>query len=138
MHFQSIDWKKGIILGVIAGVIWGWLAMAVNAATGAFEFENRLLHNLISFAAGGAVFGIVVNGFLSLLYGWLPFRNIFFKAVFLSAILWLVLRVGGALLSSIEPDRYHLITAQTMQGFILAVMMGGILGLLWKIRRIEA
>ena len=138
MQFQAIDWKRGIMLGAMAGVIWGWVAMAVNVATGAFEFENTLLHNLIVFAAGGAIFGIVVSGFLSLLKERLPFKNIFLKATLLSSVLWIMLKVGGTLLSSVEPERYHPITAQSIQGFVLAIIMGGLLGFLWKIKSKEA
>ena len=138
MQFQAIDWKRGIMLGAMAGGIWGWVAMAVNVATGAFEFENTLLHNLIVFAAGGAIFGIVVSGFLSLLKERLPFKNIFLKATLLSSVLWIMLKVGGSLLSSVEPERYHPITAQSIQGFVLAIIMGGLLGFLWKIKSKEA
>ena len=138
MQFQSIDWKRGIMLGAVAGIIWGWVAMAVNAVSGAFAFENSLMHNLISFAVGGAVFGIVVNGFLGLLQRLLPFKSILLNAVLLSVVFWLMLRIGGAMLSSVEPDRYHIITAQSIQGFVLAIIMGFILGTLWKINRKEA
>ncbi len=138
MQFQSIDWKRGIMLGAVAGIIWGWLAMAVNAVSGAFAFENSLMHNLISFAIGGAVFGIVVNGFLGLLQRLLPFKSILLNAILLSIVFWLMLRIGGAMLSSVEPDRYHIITAQSIQGFVLAIIMGFILGTLWKINRKEA
>jgi len=138
MQFQSIDWKRGIMLGAVAGIIWGWVAMAVNAVSGAFAFENSLMHNLISFAVGGAVFGIVVNGFLGLLQRLLPFKSILLNAILLSIVFWLMLRIGGAMLSSVEPDRYHIITAQSIQGFVLAIIMGFILGTLWKINRKEA
>src|SRR3972149_8033038 len=83
MQFQSIDWKRGITLGVLAGIVWGWVATAVNAVRGAFAFENSLMHNLISFAIGGAVFCIVVNRFLGLLQRLLPFKSILFNAVLL-------------------------------------------------------
>jgi len=138
MQFQSIDWKRGIMLGAVAGIIWGWVAMAVNVVSGAFAFENSLMHNLISFAIGGAVFGIVVNGFLGLLQRLLPFKSILLNAVLLSIVFWLMLRIGGAMLSSVEPDRYHIITAQSIQGFVLAIIMGFILGTLWKVNRKEA
>lgn len=138
METQSIDWKKAIILGAIAGVIWGWISLGVDAASGAFQLENTLFHNLIVFAVGGAVFGIIVSGFLSLLNERLPFKNIFLKAVLLSSVLWIMLKIGGTLLSSIEPDRYHLVTAQSIQGFILAIIMGCILGTLWKINKRRA
>ncbi|MBI5327808.1 MAG: hypothetical protein HZB80_05895 [Deltaproteobacteria bacterium] len=135
MEIQSIDWKKSITLGAISGMIWGWVAMAINALSGAFQFESSVLQNLINFAAGGAVFGIVVNGFLTILQRWLPFQNIVANAVLLSTILWLLIRIGGMFLSSIEPERYHLITAQSIQGFVMAIVMGCILGILWKINK---
>ena len=138
MQFQAIDWKKGIILGAVAGIAWGWIAMTVNAISGAFPFESSLVHNLTIFAMGGAIFGIIVSGFLSLLKEWLPFRNIFLKTILLSTALWLILRIGGIILSSINPDRYHPNMPQTIQGFILAVIMGGLLGFLWKIKSKEA
>lgn len=137
MDFQSIDWKRGIMLGAIAGVIWGWIAMLVNAISGAFQFENSVVQNLVNFAAGGAVFGIVVSGFLNLLRERLPFKNIFLKTIFISTVLWVILRIGGMLLSSIEPERFHFVTAQSVQGFVLAVIMGCILGVLWKIKSKE-
>lgn len=135
MSMEHVDLKKGIMLGALAGIIWGWIALSVNAVTGAFQFENTLLHLLIIFAAGGAIFGIIVSGFLSLLKERLPFQNILLKAVVVSLGLWIILRGGGAILSSIVPDRYHPETAQTIQGFILALIMGCILGALWKINR---
>ena len=138
MQHQSIDWKKGIMFGAIAGIVWGWIALAVNAVSGAFPFENTLLHLLISFAVGGAIFGIVVSGFLSLLKERLPFKNIFLKAVLISSVLWIMLKAGGTLLSLIEEERNHPVTAQSFQGFILAIIMGCILGLLWKIKGKEA
>lgn len=137
MNFQSIDWGKGIILGAIAGIVWGWIAMAVNAMSGAFPFENSVVQNLSNFAVGGAIFGIIVSGFLNLLQEWLPFKSVMLKAVLLSTILWLILRIGGAVLASVNPDRYHPDIPQTVQGFILAIMMGGLLGFLLKIKSKE-
>ena len=63
VSMEHVDLKKGIMLGALAGIIWGWIALSVNAVTGAFQFENTLLHLLIIFAAGGAIFGIIVSGF---------------------------------------------------------------------------
>lgn len=132
MQSESADWKRVIVTGIIAGVTWGWISLAVDAISGAFPIEERLLHNLITFAVGGALIGVVAGAFLNLLQDRLPFKSIFFKAVFISTALWVILRIGGTLLSSVEPHRYHFITAQTVQGFILSVLMGCILGLLWR------
>ena len=138
MEFRFIDWKRSIILGVIAGVTWGWIAIVINTISGAFPFEATLLQRLVIFAAGGAIFGIVVNGFLSLLHPLLPFKRTYSKAVFLSVCLWLILRLGGAVLSMVDGERYHQVNSQTIQGLVLAVMMGGLLGLLSKINKKEA
>ncbi|MEK9149331.1 MAG: hypothetical protein AAB267_04720 [Candidatus Desantisbacteria bacterium] len=137
MEFRFIDWKRSIMLGVIAGITWGWVAIVINTISGAFPFETTLLQRLVTFSVGGAIFGIVVSGFLSLLHSWLPFKRAYSKAVFISVCLWLILRLGGAVLSMVDGERYHLVNSQTIQGFILATMMGGFLGLLSKINKKE-
>lgn len=134
----SVDWGKGIMLGMLVGIIWGWIAMAVNAITGAFPFENSLLYNLATFATGGAVFGIVASGFLGLLEGWLPLKGNVFKAIYIALSLWVILFIGGYLLATIKPERYTFEVHQGIQGFILVVVFGILLGLLWKIGRKEA
>jgi hypothetical protein len=106
--------------------------MAVNTITGAFPPGEGLLFNLTTFAIGGAVFGIVVGGFLVIARDMLPFRSLLPKAVMVSVCLWVVLRIGGTLLSGIAPWRYHTVLTQTVQGFFLAILMGLLLGVLWK------
>lgn len=125
-------WKKGIGSGILAGIAWGWLAVAFNTISGVFPFENSLLYNLVTASIGGAIYGIVVGCFLTLTYSWLPFKGSFQKAVFLTTCIWLILRSGGALLSLVNPDRFHPVMLETLQGFVLAVIMGCILGGLWK------
>lgn len=126
------QWKRAIITGILAGVIWGWFALIVNAVSGAFSLEERLIHNLITFATGGALLGLVAGVFLNLLHGRLPFKNIFLKAMFISTALWVILRIAGALLSYGRPHRYHPVAAQTFQGLILSVLLGCIIGFLWS------
>lgn len=138
MQYQSIDWKKGVVLGAVAGVVWGWIAIAVNAITGAFPFEDSLLHNLATFAIGGAVFGIVTGGFLILLEGWFPLRGNLLKAVFISISLWIILFMGGYGLAVVRPERYVFELQQGVQGLILAGVFGVLLGLLWKVKGKEA
>ncbi|MBI5192457.1 MAG: hypothetical protein HZA08_03315 [Nitrospirae bacterium] len=132
MHSESVDLRRGIITGILAGGTWGWVALIVNAVSGAFPYEGGLLHNLITFTLGGAVLGVVAGAFLNLLQAWLPFKNIISSAVFISSSLWVILRVGGTFLSSACPARYHLVTAQTVQGLMLSVMLGLMLGLFWR------
>lgn len=122
---------RKIFLIVAAGFIWGCIAMTVNSISGAFIFESGFPHNLATFTIGGIVFGFVVAGFLSILRTRLPFKRALPKAVLVSASIWVLLRAGGAVLSNMEPERYHMITPQTIQGFSLAVILGAILGILW-------
>lgn len=124
--------KGSIVAGVGAGAVWGWAAMGVNAVSGVFPFEGSFAHNLATFTLAGALFGVVVAASLALFGAYLPFKRALPKAVFLSALLWLLLRVAGAALSHMEPDRYHVLTPETVQGLALAVVLGGILGLFWK------
>lgn len=128
---MEMGWVRSIFTGAIAGVVWGWIAMAINSATGIFPFEGSFAHDLVTFSIGGAVFGVVVSGFLKTAGEYMPFKGAFAKAVFTSTLLWLLLRVGGAALSSMEPSRYHVLTPQTLQGLGLAVVFGALLGMFW-------
>ena len=122
--------KEHLKSGVIAGVIWGWLAYLTNAVTGVFPFEGSFAQDIVSFSFGGAVFGVATGASLSLLGGILPFRNIVARAVLASAFIWIVLRFAGDLLSMMEPHRYHILTVETVQGLALSAALGAILGLL--------
>ncbi|MBI5892680.1 MAG: hypothetical protein HZB79_03335 [Deltaproteobacteria bacterium] len=132
MQSQSIDLRKTIFLGSLTGIVWGWLAMAVNTVTGAFTFENGLLHNLVTFAIGGAVFGIVASGFLSLMQRWLPFKSNLTKAVYIAVSLWIILFIGGYGLATAKPDRFVFEYHQGIQGLALALVLGTMLGYFWK------
>ena len=129
---NSSELKEALWMGVIAGVLWGWTALGVDYITGAFRIESTIAHNLAAFTIGGALLGVVAGGLLSLVGGLLPFKSMLIKAVAVSLGLWLLLRLGGALLSGMDHHRYHQEVSQTVQGFILAAVMGIILGLLWK------
>ncbi|MEK7313853.1 MAG: hypothetical protein AAB065_05190 [Deltaproteobacteria bacterium] len=126
------NWKRDLGSGVIAGIIWGWIAMAVVAMTMG-GLENGMLRNLVSFSVGGAVFGIAAGGLLTLTHDWLPFKSSFGKAVLLTTFMWLALRVGGLLLSSIDSFRYHAASMETVRGLMLAVLMGCVLGTLRRV-----
>ncbi|MEK6591075.1 MAG: hypothetical protein AABZ11_10400 [Nitrospinota bacterium] len=128
-----MNWKRGIGSGMAAGIVWGFAAMAVNAITGVFPVEHDLLHNITAFTTGGAIFGIVTGGLLTLIHDRLPFRTFVSNAVLITTFIWLILRIGGFLLSSVNPMRYHAELPATIQGFTLAVLMGGILGIVCQI-----
>jgi hypothetical protein len=132
MDLTGIDWKRGIVAGLLAGILWGWLAMAVNTVTGVFVSEKALLINILAFSTGGAVYGVVAGGLLAATHKILPFKSLLLKAVVVSVGLWLVLRIGGAVLSGASPWRYHQELMATLQGFFLSLVMGTLLGILWK------
>ncbi len=126
------SWNDSIITGALTGIIWGLVAMAANSVTGIFPFEASFAHNIIAFTFGGVVFGVVCAGFLNAAGRVLPFKGVLPKAVLVCAGLWVVLRLGGVMLSTMEPQRYHVVTPQTIQGFTLALILGTLLGILWK------
>lgn len=121
-----------VTAGAISGIIWGWLALAVNSFTGIFPLETGLLGALASFTIGGAVFGVVSAGFLFVSARMIPFRSVVFKAIAVSTSIWIVLRIGGAALSGMEPGRYHFNMPEALQGLFLAVLLGAVLGVVWK------
>lgn len=121
-----------VVKGALAGVLWGWLAMVINSFSGVFEFEGSFTHDLATFSLAGAVFGFVVSGLLYMAGRYLPFKKALPKAVFVSLLVWLMLRAGGAVLSSMEPSRYHVLTPETFQGLFLAAVLGAILGVFRK------
>lgn len=122
--------KEHLKKGLAAGVIWGWLAYLTNAVTGVFPFEGSFAQDIVSFSFGGAVFGVATGALLAVSKGVIPFKGMVARAVFASAVLWIVLRIAGDVLSMMEPHRYHLLTAETVQGLALSVALGAILGLL--------
>jgi hypothetical protein len=124
--------KEALWMGVIAGVLWGWTALGVDYITGIFPIESSIAHNLASFTIGGALLGVVAGGLLALVGGYLPFKGTLIKAVSVTLGLWLLLRLGGMFLSGMDHHRYHQEVSQTIQGFVLAAVMGIFLGLLWK------
>ncbi len=127
-------WKRGIGSGVVAGIVWGLLAMIIHAFTGISPVEQSIHYNIFSFTTGGVIFGIVSGGILSLIHDRLPFKTSFGKAVLLTSLIWLILHVGGFLLSLINSWRYHYSSREAVQGLILFVLLGGILGAVWQIR----
>ena len=129
--------KSRIYSSAAAGFVWGLVAMALNSFTSVFAFEGGLAHNLISFTIGGVLFGLVSGGALYLLDGLLPLKGYFIKALVVTTALWLLLRGAGVLLSAMEPRRYNVIGAETLQGLVLAVALGAILGFVWTIMPLE-
>jgi len=126
--------KEHLKAGIAAGVLWGWVSYLTNAITGVFPFEGSFAQGLVSFSFGGAVFGVATGALLAVSKGIIPFKGIVARAVFASAVLWIILRITGDVLSMMEPHRYHLLTAETLQGLSLSLALGVILGLLVRKR----
>ena len=132
MNLTDIEWRKGIALGLISGVLCGWLLMALNELTGVFVLEASLTLNVVAFGVGGGLFGVVAGGVTALLEKNLPFKGALLKGILVSTGLWIVLRLGGFMLSFNEPARFHADSGQTIQGFVFAVILGAVLGSLWN------
>lgn len=118
--------------GVLAGVVWGWIAMALNSLTGAFPYEASLASNLASFSFAGAIFGVMASGFLFAFGRFMPFKGVLPKAVITSGGLWVFLWGFSMILAFLDSGRYHFAASQAMQGLALSLLMGAILSLLVK------
>ena len=129
----SPDWKRYMIISGLAGALWGVFSFGVNALTGIFRLEHGLAYNLIVFAVAGGVFGIVSGGFFLATKGFLPFNRPFPKAVMVSTGLWLALRLSWALLTGMESERYHVVTAETLQGRMLSLTLDSFIGLSFEL-----
>ncbi len=130
--------RDGLIAGLTGGTLWGMFAMAVNAMTGIFPFEHPFFYNLIMFATGGALFGIVTGALLVACRAVLPTDSTILRATIVSLFLWMVLRGGGLVLSYMNPYRYHAVFVEALQGLVLSVFLGVIVGMAvrFKERRI--
>lgn len=106
--------------------------MALGKITGVAAFENGFALNVIAFAVGGGLFGVIVGGFMTLLEERLPFGGAPLRGFLISTSFWLILRLGGQLHSINNPRRYHSDINQTVAGFLFAVVLGLVLGFLWK------
>ncbi|MEE8574247.1 MAG: hypothetical protein V3T30_02445 [Thermodesulfobacteriota bacterium] len=126
MQSFNVDLKKGIWMGLASGIVWGLSSMGINALTGAVHFESTVFHNLSSFTIGGAIFGIVVGAFFAVTKKVIPLKSILLKAVLLSVGIWVIIRVGALVF------RHHANPTEALQGFMLAILMGLFLGILWK------
>ncbi len=129
---EKSDWKKGVATGSLAGIFWGWVVIAVNYATGAFAFEFTTIQNLFVASVAGGLLGALSGLFLSTIGNKLPFKSVVVQAIVISTSIWLILRITGFAMSSVDHARYHPVTSQNMQGLFLSVILGCILGVLWR------
>ncbi len=118
--------------GALAGVLWGWLALLVGSLTGIFMLEAGFVAGVASFTVGGAIFGTVATGFIVAGLQLKLFRRVVVGSIVVSFCLWLILRIGGVALSTMDAERYHVATLETAQGFVLALCFGVIIGFLLR------
>ncbi|MDP6625736.1 MAG: hypothetical protein QGG87_04690, partial [Nitrospinota bacterium] len=69
---ENETWKKGMTVGMVSGVIWGIIALAVNYVTGIGPIERSILIEIATFSIGGAIFGMLMGILLTLSYNRLP------------------------------------------------------------------
>ena len=58
---EDETWKKGMTVGMVSGVIWGIIALAVNYVTGIGPIERSILIEIARFSIGGAIFGMLMG-----------------------------------------------------------------------------
>ena len=64
---EDETWKKGMTVGLVSGVIWGFAALAVNYVTGIGPFERSLLIEITSFSIGGGYIWYALRDFVDTL-----------------------------------------------------------------------
>lgn len=131
MFDSSIGWNKAVTCGTFSGLIWGLISLAVSSATILFQADSGLPHNLLTYLMGGAIYGLVLGGLMLIAEGRPPVSKTVWKAVSLSASLWLLFFITGVFLHFSRPERYHIEFYQHLQGFLLSLVLGLIFGILW-------
>ncbi len=130
MH--AVDLKRGISIGAYGGMVWGLVVLGVSAYLKFFAFDFTILHDIPIFMAGGAGMGLIVGAFMEVLGERLPFEGAVAKGIVLSVAIWLVFFIPGVFLHLIKPDRYTVEIPLHIQGLFLAMVLGMIIGGLWK------
>lgn len=130
MH--TIDLKRGISVGVYGGMVWGLVVLTVSSYLKFFAFDFTILHDIPVFITGGAMFGLIVGAFMEILGERLPFDGTVAKGVVLSVAIWLTFFIPGIFLHIVMPERYTVDIPLHIQGLFLAIILGIIIGTLWK------
>ncbi len=136
MNSDTIDLRRGIGAGIVAGMIWGVISLITASITRVFEFDHGIAFDIPIFIAGGAGYGLIVGAFMEVVNDKLPFAGSINKAIFISVSIWLLFFIIGILLHFTMPDRYTIELPQHVQGFILSFVFGLLLGVIW--RRMES
>jgi hypothetical protein len=128
---------KGISIGVVSGALCGWAGIVVNQITGAFPIEMNAMLLIVTFAIGGAVSGVVVAGLMAVTNDLFLTDRPIFKAVVFSVGFWFALRIGAVMLTVQDPTRFHPVMEQSVQGLLMALLLGVVLGCMWKMKSLD-
>lgn len=127
----NIDWKRNIKTGVTAGALWGMLSLLITLLVRKYagiELEGAILQDAATFIFAGGVFGIVYLGILMTIEKKLPGDSLILKGIMVSLFIWSILLLAGIASAYFDPERYHVTLSQIIHGFILTILLGGILG----------
>lgn len=127
----NMDWKESIKTGAIAGALWGGLSFFITRFSRGLldlHLEGTILQDVATFIFAGGVFGIVYLGILMALEKKLPGDSLIVKGIMVSLFIWGILLLAGIAYAHFDPGRYHVAFGQVIHGFILTILLGGILG----------
>ncbi|MBI3606353.1 MAG: hypothetical protein HY207_00120 [Nitrospirae bacterium] len=116
----------GTSLGI--GALWGLANFGVVLASGQPEMEGGLATNLVAFTVGGALMGLTVALILALV-GPADRRRRMAWSLGATCAVWGLFVLGGAILGTASPDRYHLVWAEVLRGGAMVAGLGVLLGL---------
>lgn len=116
----------GASLGI--GALWGGANLGVVVASGWPELEGGLATNLTAFTVGGALMGLTVALVLALVGPPIGRRRMAWSLGATCAV-WGLFVLGGAILGTASPDRYHLVWAEVLRGSAMVAGLGVLLGL---------
>ena len=116
----------GAAVGI--GALWGLANLGVVVASGWPELEGGLATNLVAFTVGGALMGLTVALILALV-GPVDRRRRMAWSLGTTCAVWGAFVLGGAMLGTANPDRYHLVGSELLRGAAMAAGLGILLGL---------
>lgn len=127
----NMDWKENIKTGAIGGALWGGLSFFITLFSRGLldlHLEGTIFQDVVTFIFAGGVFGIVYLGILMALEKKLPGDSLILKSIMVSLFIWGILLFAGIASAYFDPERYHVTLSQIIHGFVLTILLGGILG----------
>lgn len=128
--------RKAVAIGLTAGLLWSAIALLWTLGSQAWlggtvvGLEKGTMANILPFVVGG----IVMAGLCwSLLLAWgrsIPFGGSITKGIAITVAVWVFLTSTGPLVASAASHRVYFNAFEVVQGALLAVVLGMILGIL--------